>query len=988
MSPFQEKENSFILFADIKQCLVRHFGKILLITGLFLLLGLYASLTRPVKYEIRATFKETGGNGGGSSGMMQSLLRYVGVPGASRSCHLLKSRFLLNKVIEELGLQVSTQNQSKWEINKQSIKENWKAEKKKLLGDPDMFLFRNVHYEGKKTKSYNVVFLSPTQFEIHHPQKGFTARGNVGEPLSFGEVTLTIAKTMRHLKFNTSYTISIKPSMSIFTSLVKDLVVDANMKDESIYEFSLFRRDRREGAEIIDSLMGHYQDYLRDESNRIALEQINYLEQRKNELCSKMDEFLEEHVFYLKENLGSTGFLNLNQHLQLMSGRKQNFLDKQMGIENEEKRLEESGYGNQEGDFLAIQREIQTLRKERDTMDLAVLFGKKKKKVKAFEPPYTFHDEAMLTAKEKFDQVRWNEEIIRASDQGEKEILSHFFPSLFASIHNLSEERERQQFQMEPSEGLRRSSLNELKSIRNQISNLEGWLKGAASDQELVHLIQVGPEVEREDLIAYVEHHLRLTSLQENILKERLFYPPHKQDVLQGIDLASARSLYTSYIHARDAQEDKKRQLNFSKSHLDDPDFEYISLTQVLPDGVSQDLAKAMGGLAQSMRDKRNLTDRDLERMERNLAKNRQNLERHIDQTIELADLQIQLITERISSVQSVILDLLNQEIALLSKQVEDRTLKQKKTLGIEKTLVENRLKEIEGELLMVPDKWLKEHQLQFSSEMNTSMLEGMVQLVESKNIEYNLIQVQSKPVDYAYASVLPVPPRIKTFTIIGIFIGVVLGCVFVIGYDFLRGFPVTLKNLEMQGRSVCGRFKKGNYSHLEELQDHDLKVLRDLSSSLPSNSGYVATLLTGGECCYSQPFAELLSKEGKRVLLLDLETDTKNDDGLFAFLRGDEKEVEVIKEAGVDHVVVGQKGRFLIELLRNPRFEMFLEEKKKEYDVILVNAPFKLASPEGRLFMMFSDFIALTLQTESNGMLNPYYVWEGDGNTLAFVTS
>ena len=144
----------------------------------------------------------------------------------------------------------------------------------------------------------------------------------------------------------------------------------------------------------------------------------------------------------------------------------------------------------------------------------------------------------------------------------------------------------------------------------------------------------------------------------------------------------------------------------------------------------------------------------------------------------------------------------------------------QEKALELERSLLENKIQEIESELELIPDQWLKQHRLELSSKMNLHMLDNMTRMVESKNIEDKLHQVQSKPIDLAYAPLRPLPPRLKVFALIGAFIGLILGLVLVLMLDFIRGFPLSLKNLQLQGRKVCG---KGD----------SLQVLRALSAEL-----------------------------------------------------------------------------------------------------------------------------------------------------------
>lgn len=985
MNPFQERENAFVLISDILKCFSRNWGKILLVTVLFFSLGFWVALNQKVKFKVLGRFKEAKSDQiSARAWFVQNLLSQVGGSTSSQSCHLLKSFQLMGVVVEDLGLQASVTTETSWEKRLRTIRENWKAEQNILLEDPDSFVFRHVKYAQNEPKKYRLVFQSPTQFEIFHAKiKTVVASGELGIPVSFDDVTLTIEKTPRNLKLHHRYPLKIEALMTVLGSLSDDMKVEMNLKDATIYELCLPYRDRQLGMDIVNSLMSTYQNHLRQEASKVSSEQIAYLEKRKDELCSKMDGYLKDHVSYLKENLGSQGFLNLSQRLHHVSGRKQKFLDKKKNLDFELIRLDDFGEETElsmSGEIGALQKEKSVFQKERDTLNLGFTFRQKEKK-KRFHPPYAPQEDLLYTFYEKRDELDQEMDQVALAEKGNQGALVALVPSLMGSKAAMVDAQLKERFHINAVGKIDSGAAAELKKVRLLKSSLE---KDLESSPLLV------PGVEVEDYMSYLKHQHRLVSLQEHILKERLFYPMEKQDTFKGIDLATARALYRDYVKQRDEHEAKIRQLRFSKEHMEDPDFEYISLVQILPDGISQQLARSVGETAQSMRDTRHLTERDLERMQRRQKKDQDNLKRHIDQTIELAQLQTALLEERLESVQFIILDLLNQEISLLDQQIEDRVKLQKKTLEFEKTLVQNELGKLESELAKVPDQWLKEHQLDLSSEMNLSMLESMVKMVESKNVEHNLIQIQSKPLDPAYALLTPKPPHLKMFALVGSLIGFLFGCGWALTLDFSRGFPLSLKNLKLQGRRVCGTFKKRKvYLHLDEVTGQSLQVLRNLSETLPkAQKGCVFSLLSGEGSNYARPFAELLAKEEKNVLLIDFQSPSKNAPGLFAYLNGDEKGVMVKKNGGIDVVLFGSQKQPSLELLKRALFQEFLAEKKKQYDVIVLQSATLPETPEGRFFMTISDCLAVTVEAQSNEHLSPYYAWEAEGKALAFVAN
>jgi len=304
----------------------------------------------------------------------------------------------------------------------------------------------------------------------------------------------------------------------------------------------------------------------------------------------------------------------------------------------------------------------------------------------------------------------------------------------------------------------------------------------------------------------------------------------------------------------------------------------------------------------------------------------------------------------------------------VVHEQIHDQIEQKKGALEVDKELTEQRMHQVEEELKTIPDQWLKEHELSFRSEMNGKMLSSMMQLVESKNIEHHLMQVQSKPIDHAYSFGCPDPPRIRLFAILALFVGSVVSSMMILVYRFTKGFPLSLKNLKLQGKTVCG-----------DLSDQE--TLRSLSSALTAcKKGCVVTLLSPNE---ASSFAALLAEEQKEILYLSLKARATEKEGLYAFFKGECEEPPLYHLGAFDEVIVEKT--IPLEWLKRKRFIHFLEEKKKTHDVILIHSNGKPHSSEAKFLSSLSDCIVLGAEDASHETLAVYDAFEKEGKTLVF---
>ncbi len=942
------QSENFIIFSDIKRLIFK--TKWVILTGavFFGLFGLFKRSQIPVRHEVKAIFKEVGPSqmhfGGG---MFDSFLQSLGMGGATKEGHvLLLSSIILEPVIMKLGMQAEIPIETSIERKSRLFLESLNAERGRPIATPSRFVFENVCYLGEYPKGFLIFFTSQDSFEVRDETGHMLAKGLVGEEVSFDKITFTLKETPKGVKLLYSYPLlfsSLSEMVIQMRELFEVLLVHG---DASLLSLEMIHADRHFGMRLLNEMMETYKNYLETENSRVTEGQIAYLQKRRHNYTENMNELLAEHVAYLKENIESKGALNLGQQLPLFQSRKQELTNDLMDID-----LKFGGLLNTNpylamelgSEVVELQGELHEIAKERDALTLA-LIG---------QPSY----ENTLTG-----QVR-RLDIIEREELKVKTGVDFFFSAMSHAV------RQKDQTLVEVGEfgQILSPDANQLKKVQ----------------LEKQKLIQLSREASGTKLSnSYLKNQLRLLSLQEGTLKQRLFHRTSREEEYRGVDLETARKLLFTYLHGRDDARSRIRDLIFAKEQIEKEGAEWVSLSLIFPDPLSQEMVREMGGMKQKLRKERTLTEKERERLEKQVSRMKDDLGRHIRQSVLLAELEREKNEDHISSVRIAILDLLAQEVSLIEKQIEDRIEEKLVYLGKEKLLVKGQLKDIKKEMEGVPDTWLREHRLKFASDMNKGMLEALVHLVESKSIEQNLSILESGPIDYAHASLSPKPPLLKVFGLIGAFLGALATFAGCFVYYLYRGFPLTLRNMRVRGQKVIGPLSKKN----------DIEALRRFSLLLQGEkkSPIVACLVLGSGDDYASSFAELLAKEGKRVLVMDLNfkkrVKEKNLPGLIHYLEGEAKAPSIrVKHYG-DYIPMGGDTLFGDEILRSYKFETFLNEMRKEYEVILLSLPMGLESSLPKSFFGSADVMALRLEDHPFSALDPYFIWESEGHSLAFV--
>jgi hypothetical protein len=311
-----------------------------------------------------------------------------------------------------------------------------------------------------------------------------------------------------------------------------------------------------------------------------------------------------------------------------------------------------------------------------------------------------------------------------------------------------------------------------------------------------------------------------LLSRQEFLQEEHLFIESIEND-LSGISLDSARSLFDHYSRQFDDLHAQLKQIIFMRDHLFDPHFEISTLSNVLSDSVTQQMVQKSSSLEAELFDDLSHSAKDRHRLETTLSIHKQFLKSHLEQTLQLGKIRTELIKEKLSSLYTVMKTLLTQE----------------------KEALQERIAHLQKSMQTLPELWAYENRLKFKAELTKAMMEGLVNIAETKNLSHHLYQVESRPLDKAKPPGSFIAPRLlPKFTLIGTLGSLVFAFLFLI-HSFFKGIDLSLTTAKELGAHTSGMLSLKSPLMLDSLEESDLETLRHIVSFLTEKKGIVATL-------------------------------------------------------------------------------------------------------------------------------------------------
>ncbi len=937
-------------------------------SSLFILI--YVLLFFPPKWEVKATFNEGSFKEQGSLFKDILEIRSFSIKGSGASGVML-SRRVLKPVIEKLGLQIK-ENESFWKNISNNI---FCAEEK------EGFCFQNVSFSSQKPKTISLKFLSPGKFIVSNKDRSFEAKTD--EPFLVEGASLTLIKAPKKIKLNRTYTFTLIPLEALCSSLEKQIHISPKKENKNILGLSLKWQSGKQGANILNSLMEEYQNYLIKENDLLAKEEFFYLEKKQKELSEKLAANLDEYAAYLCQNISKKGFMTLDWEMNSLLTPHNEYLSKLFQIDLELKRLQNgeefpsiiddsfSGKKLQQISF-----DVSSLRSEKDILSLS--FGKNEKL-----------PNDILDIDQKIQKI--NLEISGLQKNDLEEVLNGSYGEELKALGLKKNEflKQRSEIDLEDDELCIKKRNFDLEDLKKEKEKLLFLINNVNSGDEKIQNtfysnwsdFSLNEKEKKEDMLRYLKGHLHLLDLKENMLKESFF----SYESNEGFDLGAAKDLYMNYNLEKDKTVLFINELIHLKEKLPLESFEVSSLSLCLSDPVSSAIIAKAGQLSLEIQDQKNRTEKDIVRLKDELAVQKKFLAFHLDEMMELKKLNLSLIEAKLAKLKKVIFFNLNQKISLLNEEAKDFVASRIKNLEDEKKLLLQRTQDLRESMVDLPLRWKAEKLLQIKTEMGLNIMKSTSDLLESKTIQHHLEQLQSKPLDIAIPPLFPKKNNLFFLFILFFFVFSFLVFIFYFVKSAIMGFPVSLESLGALNQHVCGYISK-KLSNLDNINFLDLETLRNICSfiDLPKN---ITVLINNQGADYSRALAKLLSKKGRKILLLDCDFKDQ-ESGFLKALEKKTAKLPIHSKDGYDLLLSGGFSSFSAEIIGSKDFVNMIEELSRKYDEVILYSPVRPMFSEAKSFLKFANKIIITLKDETMEELRPYFVWnnKNDCRYLSFI--
>lgn len=923
------------------------------------------AVTRPVNYLLQSSFRDKGKTQANIHSSLTELLVSSSSSQDSETISVMKSHFLLSKIIKKLNLQAKISKIQPSNPDLENAIDNlyaewayWNNWQIPILDDPKEGLtLEQIVYDGELKRVFILQFQDFEHFTVKAEHESEIHEGRLNEPFQYKDAQFTVSNPHdKPFASDERFIVVIEPMANMVNLLIKDLTINVDREDKSLLRLQFKNRDRHHAKRILNTLMDTYQTHLEDDHELSSSTQVNYLEKRQKEAGTALEILMDNYVKNVSADMANSGFTSLQQEMDFLAANLSSNQQKLTEIGLETKRLKNincddcvhyDSYTGR-GDPAIINHllaEIRGLKQQSDSLELAL----QNKRIK--DPK-----EASALLEENFHDLEMTKACLKETE------------TLVSCLQNNTQEP------------------LEIAALDKAGYSVGSWLK-TYSEKESLWQTASGKEKKqyREDLANFKNHFLsyldtfkRLLKIQESTLEQRMRTQQAPGTEFEGITLDTSRNLYMGFVQELNTLEAAEKQHRFVVEQLAQPDFELSSLTALLHDPISHERIAKATELVINLKDSSNRTQKELERLTDELQLQKIFLNAHILQMADLLKLKIELIQDKITSIQNTTLDLTHQKISLLKKHLADYITTRLDNFVQETKLLEDHQIALHQRMASIPPKWASEQILNQSLALQQRFLENLANMVESKNITKNLEMIQSSPLDKAIPPLHPKPPRLLFFTIFGSILGLMGASVFLFTRTMIQGIPASLDNLRLAQLHVSGKispFQGDEISASAPFLDSDLDTLRRLiaryEKNTPAHTGAKLILIAPGNGPdFSNTLAKLFAKKGQTTLKLQLGFNKVREDdklpGLLQYLEGKADAPAIEDMDGFDRIAAGGLSRYSEELLRSPRFEALLDKLKPSYQWILGVSPMKIPSAEAENLAKLFDGMVIVVTTET----------------------
>ncbi|CRX38883.1 hypothetical protein [Estrella lausannensis] len=878
--------------------------------------------SRPVGYEVEATFREQGlSSSDRKDGGLTSLMALGSSSDhQSRAITVLKSKNLMKRLVDRLGLQAEIVPLSEEGIPLQNLFRNIKAEAALLLkkARPGVDDFHrpiraiDINYPSEVASSLSITPLSDTRYLVEGGGKE-PREGIFGEPFREEDYSFTLMLLNKPL--DNRFNLTLKSKRKVTENLSNKIKITPDPKDKRVVNLKVIYEDRVMSSAILNSLMELYREWLEEENQKVASEQIQYLRQREDEENLLLTNMLYKHACDQADKMNSSGFASNLLAMDFLTKNLQEFVQRISAINFEVERLsrlkddrfelcDASPMANVPPAVQSLFSEIRTLKMEADALSLSVKGN----------PKIGGEDRMPTLGRQLY-------EIDEAKDS------SKALRELLADLQS-----DKELILKEP-----------LKA--NKKCALESWIEKmaplqvkAATSNEASARWEAKREMQalKEQFSAYLVNLIQYFQIQEKTLKERLQHLSDVESELEGMGLSASKELLAYYNKELSASESQIVKNHFLIESIKNKEMELSPLASMIEDPIGKEIANRYSKLLLDLQNPSIRSQKEQERIREELLTQRGYLEMHISQSTDILGLKTQLLRDAIYALQGGMLSLYREQISILEKQVSDFISQRIDALEQEKGAVYDQIFSIRDELKAMPEKRIQELMIEQKIDLVKKVYTQIVQTIEAKNLQSSMEVVQSVPVDTADTPYFPKNPHLLLLSLAGAFLGFLFSSTYFIAKEGFAGLRASPKNLTEAGLFVAGRVARKTKGG-DIIADRDLETLRRLMWRLNSPvRAKTSLLLEGNGPHYGHQLASLFSFAGEKVLLISLCFDQNEGFGLLDALEKPQEAYPIQKREGIDFLASGGPSRHGTEKILSKEFKVLLETCLKNYDRVI----------------------------------------------------
>ncbi len=314
--------------------------------------------------------------------------------------------------------------------------------------------------------------------------------------------------------------------------------------------------------------------------------------------------------------------------------------------------------------------------------------------------------------------------------------------------------------------------------------------------------------------------------------------------------------------------------------------------------------------LSLELLDENNWTPKEKERKRKELDTKKQFLTFHLTQLKEGALLNGQTLRSKRDTLQHTCLHLLLNEYRLTQEKLEQLAQKS----------------------LHFAEKWLAEKKIDMSTTLHADIVSSISKMIEMKNMTYHTECMNTGPLVYATAPVLPRPPHLAVSFALGGFSGVGVALLVILFQCVSKGALASSQNLKALGYHSMGSLSSPFLPPLAAMSKTDAQTVRALAHRLSQHKSTSSLVLctSQSEMGYVDPLIELMAIQKEKILCISF--DAIQEPGLFSYLETHEHALPIQTRQGHDFLPMGMGSIERELLLYTKEFQHLLENLQHSY--------------------------------------------------------